>query len=512
MASRFLNQQRIQTPKVLAVDCPIGGWNARDSLDSMEAEDAVVLDNWVPGFNDCYLRGGYISFATGVGSGNVESLMLYDNLANNHLLAAGSGNIYRIDGGGAAPPPLATGFANDRWQWDMFISLTLLVNGADTPQSYDGTAITPLVLTGTGLVPENLNGVLTHSSRAYFWENASPDLWYSDTLALGTLTKFPLAGVESGGGNIVNCITWTRETTGGMGDYLVILMSSGLAIVYAGSDPGDPANWAKIGSFLIGKSVGVRGVINLGADSVLITSDGYQPLNTALQGGRSATRYNVSDKIQSAAQRQIFSSSGNFGWDMLYYPIRNWLLINFPVSATVYQQHVVNLRTGAWCRFKGVPSQCWRLYNDQPYFGSENGNVFLFDEGATDNGANIIADGLSAYNYLGSRTNHKMVNTVRVVTSSDGDLPLTISVQRDLGVDLSGNVVTNFLPGSVGSAEWDLATWDVDSWAGEQIARDVWLDRGGLGYSFALRVQYNGQGREVRWLSYTYSYQFAAPI
>ncbi|MES0386008.1 MAG: hypothetical protein ABUJ98_15670, partial [Hyphomicrobium sp.] len=268
----------------------------------------------------------------------------------------------------------------------------------------------------------------------------------------------------------------------------------------------------KVGSFAIGQSVGIRGAIDLGADSVLITADGYQPLNTALQGGRAATRFNVSDKIQNAALRQIFSSSGNFGWDMAYYPLRNWLLVNYPVSGTVFQQHVVNLRTGAWCRFKGVPALCWKLFNERLYFGAAGGNVFLFDEGASDNGANILADALPAYNYLGSRTNQKMVNTVRVVTSSDGDLPLEISVQRDLGIDPAGDVITNFLPGSVGTATWDLATWDVDSWAGEAIARDVWLDRGGLGYSFALRVRYNGQGREVRWLSYTYSYEIAAPI
>ncbi|MES0385717.1 MAG: hypothetical protein ABUJ98_14180, partial [Hyphomicrobium sp.] len=174
MANRFLNQQRVQTPKVLAVDCPIGGWNARDSLDSMEAEDAVILDNWVPGFNDCFLRNGYVSFTTGVGTGGVESMMVYDNLANNHLLAAADGNIYRIDQGGVAPAPLGTGFANDRWQDDMFIGLTVMVNGADIPQSYDGTTLAALVLTGTGLTPADLNGVLTHNSRAYFWENASP--------------------------------------------------------------------------------------------------------------------------------------------------------------------------------------------------------------------------------------------------------------------------------------------------------------------------------------------------
>lgn len=512
MASRFINQQRVQTPRVLAVDCPIGGWNARDSLDSMESDDAVVLDNWVPGFNDCFLRPGYTSFATGVGAGSVESMMLHENLTNRHLLAAASGGIYRIDPGGAIGAPLASGFLNDRWQDDMFIGQTIMVNGADTPQSYDGTAVTALVLTGTGLVPNNLNGVRTHNSRAYFWENASPDLWYSGPLALGTLTKFPLAGVASGGGNIVDCISWTRETSGGMLDYLVILMTSGLALVYAGSDPGDTANWGLVGTYTIGQSVGIRGSLDLGADAVLITADGYQPLNTALQGGRAATRFNVSDKIQSAAQREIFKSSGNFGWDMVYYPSRNWMLINYPASASTFEQHVVNLRSGAWCRFKGIQAQCWRLFNDRLYFGGATGNVFLFDEGASDNGANIIADGLAAYNYLGSRTNQKMVNTLRVVASSDGDLPLEISVQRDLGIDPAGDVLTNFLPGDVGTAEWDKATWDLDSWAGEQIARDVWLDRGGLGYSFALRVKYNGQGREVRWLSYTYSYEFAAPI
>lgn len=503
---------RQQAPRVLAVDCPIRGWNARDSLDDMDPTDAVVLDNWVPGFTDVYLRRGYTSFATGVGSGDVESLMVYDHTTNNHMLAVASGGIYRVDGGGAIGAPLASGFGSNRWQSDMFIGKLVMVNGTDTPQSYDGTTVAAEVLTGTGLTPTDLVGCLTHNSRMYFWENAASHFWYTATLALGAVTKFELAGVASGGGNIINMVSWTRETTGQLRNYLAIMMSSGRTLIYIGSDPGDATNFSLVGVFEIGLPVGPRCAFQVGSDAVVITSDGYQSLAEALQGGRSSTRYDLSDRIQQAALEAIFASSGNFGWQMVFYPLRNWLIVNYPISATVFGQHVLNLRTGAWCRFTNVNARCWALFQEQVYFGGETGNVFRFDEGVTDNGMNIVADGVGAFNYLGTRANRKMVNGLRLLVSSDGSLPLDVQVLRDMGLDVAPGVPINFIPSELGTAEWDKADWDVDSWAGEQVAREVWLDRGELGYSFAPRVRYNGQGRDVRWFSYTYVFEYAGPI
>ena len=37
----------------IAIPAPVGGWNARDSLDAMPPTDAIKLVNWIP-------RAGYV--------------------------------------------------------------------------------------------------------------------------------------------------------------------------------------------------------------------------------------------------------------------------------------------------------------------------------------------------------------------------------------------------------------------------------------------------------------------
>ena len=65
-------QNRVAPPVPLIA--PITGWNTRDALDGMMASDAVLLDNWFPDTAGVTVRNGYVSYATGVGSGPVKTL------------------------------------------------------------------------------------------------------------------------------------------------------------------------------------------------------------------------------------------------------------------------------------------------------------------------------------------------------------------------------------------------------------------------------------------------------
>lgn len=44
---------------------PTGGWNTRDSLQSMPPQDAVKLENWFPEADRVAVRDGYTSHGTG---------------------------------------------------------------------------------------------------------------------------------------------------------------------------------------------------------------------------------------------------------------------------------------------------------------------------------------------------------------------------------------------------------------------------------------------------------------
>ncbi len=55
------------TSQTASLPAPTGGWNARDALSQMEADDAIQMDNYIPGTAYAYLRPGSLHFAYYVG-------------------------------------------------------------------------------------------------------------------------------------------------------------------------------------------------------------------------------------------------------------------------------------------------------------------------------------------------------------------------------------------------------------------------------------------------------------
>ena len=53
------NVNRANKSVNITIPAPMGGLNARDSLDTMSPEDAIVMDNYYPGDTKVTLRTGY---------------------------------------------------------------------------------------------------------------------------------------------------------------------------------------------------------------------------------------------------------------------------------------------------------------------------------------------------------------------------------------------------------------------------------------------------------------------
>ena len=80
-----------------------------------------------------------------------------------------------------------------------------LVNGTDTPQQFNGTSVSSLTVTGSGLTSTNLIGITVFKNRTFFWEDDSQDFWYSALNTLGgTVNKFPLSRVGDFGGKLIS--------------------------------------------------------------------------------------------------------------------------------------------------------------------------------------------------------------------------------------------------------------------------------------------------------------------
>ena len=484
--------------RIVSVPAPIGGWNTRDSKDKMPPEDAAILTNWFPDVGYVRLRGGYSSHATGLG-GNVETLAEYHATTVRKLIAAADGEIWDATNTGAASS-LASGFTNDRWQWANFNGSMGFVNGADTPQVYDGSTVGNMTVSGVGLTVSNLIGINVYKSRSYFWEANSQDFWYSSTNALGgSLTKFPLSRVSQFGGNLTTMCTWTMDGGNGPDDYAVFIMSSGDVIVYQGSDPGSADDWSLVGIYRIGAPLSIRSAIKIGGDVCIISKDDYVFLSKVLKDGTSHKK----TKAVGALQTAVRSYASNFGWQAILYPQGSMAIFNIPTTTSRFEQHVLNIKTGAWTKFTNWNARCFGLYNDNLYFGG-NGVVYKADTGLQDGDGAISGDALTAWNRFGTQR-VKQMTAVRNLMETNG---ATINVSSAVGADFNEpNTSYDTTSSVVATTPWDTSEWDDASWPNEFAVSNDWKSAAAMGHIFAQRVKVSTGTQTVRWNSSDYIIQ-----
>lgn len=489
---------------------PTGGWNTRDALSAMAPTDAVILDNWFPGLGSTKTRGGGTAYASGLG-GTVKTLAEFNAGTSRKFIAAANNTIWNISSSGAGAS-LASGFTNDIWDWAQFDDASggarmALVNGADAPQRFNGTAVAALTITGSGLTATTLNGVNIHRSRSYFWDDRTQDFWYSATNALGgTMTKFPLGRVNGTGGNLTAMVTWSRDSGTGLDDLAVFILSSGDILVYAGTNPGDANAWQLVGRYAIAAPIGKRSIRKLGADVVIVTKAGYVSLAQVFQKGRFDEESGaISSKIRQSVLDATASNSALFGWQMQLYPRGNYVLVNVPTSATSFVQHVMNTETQAWCRFIGQTSYCWGLYNDLLYYGTSAGTVVLADSGTADLSTTIVSNAQPAWNVLGNPNTTKRVTGIRFSLRRTAS---TLAYLAGMAFDfkqLLTSVNQSITDASGASwASWESNPWDTQPWGADDFISNQWCSASGCGYFVGTSLQLSLSTQRVEWLATTY--------
>jgi len=503
-----MRAQRRQKSMPIAIPAPVGGWNTRDSLDQMAATDAPVMDNWFPGLGSVYTRGGSVAYANTLG-GQVKTLAEFNAKGLRKFIAAANGNIWDISSSGAGVS-LAAGFSVDAWNVAQFDDASGgarlgMVNGSDAPQIYDGAAVSAMTISGVGLTPSNLNGVHVYKGRSYFWDNRTQDFWYSATNALGgVLTKFPLGRVTNGGGNLMCMGTWSFDAGDGLNDMAVFVLSSGDVLVYLGDDPGTAASWSLKGRYSMGAPLSTRGIKKIGSELFIITKSGYIPLQKSLPGGRvSESKSAISDKIRGAALQATKTYGANFGWEIAHYPSQNMAIVNVPLSSSQIYQHVMNTETGAWTRFIGMNALTWSLYNDELYYGKNDGTVCKYDPTAHgDLGQAINCDAQTAWNYLGDRRRTKRATAIRpLMRTTGGALTYNVGVGFDFEpINIS---ITQSAP-TLTTSSWDLSPWDTTPWAGDYVTSNIWSSLVGDGYAVSMRLKISSSNQGVDWFATNY--------
>lgn len=483
---RNLVSRRFETKThIESFPSPYGGVNTRDSLEAMQPIDAIKLDNWFCGVGKVSLRKGYAEHSTGMGTGSVEMLAEYHAGAVRKLLAGANNNIY--DATSSPASSLASGYSNNQWQYASLQGRMHFVNGADTPQDYDGSSVA--AVTWTGPTVTSLVGVYMHKHRLFFWEASSQSFWYGAVNGQsGALTEFPLGRVSQFGGNLSQMITWTIDAGNGPDDFAVFIMTSGDVIVYSGDDPGTAADWALKGIYHIGEAIGRRCAVKVGGDVLIPTVEDYVSLTSILRG-LDQQKSKLSGYIPSAYE----TGKSLFGWQGVVNKKENMILFNVPTSATVFDQHVINTITGSPSRFKDIPSRCWSNYNTDLYFGGTGGKVYKYT-GNADDGSDINSDAIQAWNSLGSKYRKRAV-AVRPIIEATGDTAYEIG----LGFDYSDATVTSPTTISASGSAWDVSAWDVSAWSDESAFSTDWRISHGTGHTISPRLKVNSQ-QAASWL------------
>jgi len=492
-----LQQERIGQAARVNVNSPVGGLNTRDSLSQMEATDAPEMVNWFPSQGKVITRKGYSEYATGL-TGNVETLAELRDGATQKFICANSDQINDVTNP-ASISNLGSGFTNARWQTVNMNANLLLFNGQDIPQVYDGSTLANSTINGSGLTATELDGCNVHKNRLYAWSTDGSAFWYGATNAIqGTVTKFDLAGIAPYGGNLVAMATWNHDGGDGVDDYALFLMSSGTAILYDGSDPGDANNWSLIGIYRIGEPLGVRSVVKVGGDVAIMTTPDFVFFSEVFKNGGAVTSQT---KLSGAALDSTNSYSSNYGWEVVLYPKAStggWLFFNVPIATnTTYKQYGLNTITGSGFEFSNMNARTWGLYDNNLYFG-ESGSIMKADDGLSDNGSNIPCTVQAAYSNLGS-PQEKVVNEFRNTINVDGNVTLNTTISFDYG----SRSVTQDISSTSSGTPWG-SPWG-SPWSPSSAIRNELVITSGEGVALGMKIFVALNGQQLSWFRTDYS-------
>lgn len=484
--------RRAQLAETRSIPAPVGGWNDRDALGGMSEEDAVILENFFPAPSRVVLRKGMDGWTTGLAF-QVESLMGFKpKTGTSALFAAAGTSFYNVTAQGAVGAAVVTGLTNARWQHvNMSNSggnFLMAVNGSDKLRGWSGSA---WWTDGDGA--HDITGVDTAACidiqlfkrRLWLIKKNSTSAYYLaiDSIA-GAAIELDFGSIFSRGGSLKTMANWSIDGGIGIDDYAAFISDQGEVAIYKGSDPSSATTWALVGVYLVGSPVGQRCASPLAGDVMLISRDGLVPLSKALMSARISTKVALTDKIQNSMSIATTAYGSNYGWQAILFPGENMVVMNVPVGNGQQQQFVMNTISGAWCRFTGWAANCFEVYNDELYFGG-NGTVYKAWTGQSDDGSNINAEALQAFNYFGARSSLKEWTLARPLLAVDSSVGFNFGLNTDFDETPPTGVPT-FVSSTAGA--WDVALWDVGVWGGDPVLQKAWQTVNGYGYCAAIHL------------------------
>lgn len=522
-----------------SIPAPVGGWNDLDAAANMPPLDAVKMKNWFPETSDVRVRKGQSKHFTGLYQA-VESLMVYNsNDGTQQMFAAAETNEGGLGPQGAFYDVTVRGNINDlltdrvlsdlqsiRWNSENFTNsggTSYLVCCSDAADSgdvsdagvgdrvrlWDGSTWSNATLDVTNInITNNRKFVycFAHKRRLFFLSTRSLDLHYLPIDSVGgTMNTLPLGGIATRGGYLMAGATWTLDAGEGPDDYLAVVTSEGQVIVYSGTNPA--SDYSLVGVWNLSEPLGRRCFIKYRGDLLYLGRDGLWPLSKALIGAQADKESSLTFKISRAMTRAADSYKANFGWQPLFFPKANMIMVNVPTQEGSFQdQYAMNTITGAWGQFSGVSANCWAIMDGEAYFGSA-GFVGKFWDTNADDGQPIDSDLWQAYNYLGSRGVLKQIKSMRPNITSSG----TPSFYAGVNVDFEEGDTSLVASAAGNVGVWGSSNWDESVWSGETSYYGEWVSATGIGTAIGPRLQ-TSSNDELRYQSMDLLYETGTVI
>lgn len=498
----------MRNAKHTSMPSPTGGLNDRNSFVEQQPNEAVILENWFPYTSYVGIRKGSQNHVTGFAS-TVETLVEYaPQSGTNKLFAAAGTSIYDVTTAGVLGSPVVSGMTNARWQESMITtpggSFLIMVNGANTPRLYNGSAWSTASI--TGVTSSSLIHVCLFKNRLFFVEKDSAEISYLPVQSIGgAVTKFPLGSIFKKGGYVNAIYTWTLDAGQGSDDHLVVISSKGEVAVYQGTDPSSLTDWSLVGVFSLGVPLGRRCGIKYAGDLLINCVEGVLPLARSLQSVTVDANVAITDKIQNSVSQAADEYSSNFGWQLCLFEDLNMVILNVPVGNGANYQYAQNTITGSWTKFTGWNATCWLHSLSGLYYGDGNSIKRAWVQ-HLDVGASIQADIVLSFQYFGDKAANKYFTMVKPYLFSTGNPSIKYGLCPDFDLlEPEGDFNFNTPKGMI----WGQMIWGAESmkWGGALVPiTGGWHTVGAVANTAALRMKIQNNGSDVRFVNTSYFY------
>jgi hypothetical protein len=420
----------------MTIPAPVGGINAYDSLMQMPPNDCIYTYNLMPVEYGLRLRKGYTEWATGCiespkrGTAEVRTIIPYESnvndVINDRLFAVTDEGIWDATNfGNLSPTQVATftelgdeagrgvwceytGAAADApvagarghylfyadgkngiWQYTEQSGLWTRppVGVAETDWYYldpsDGTTKLPFPI-------DDVAYVMVFKQRIWVILENDDDAYYLPVASIsGELTRFTFGSKLPHGGDLRGLWTWTLDGGAGIDDYLVAISRGGDVVIYQGEDP--EIDFATRGAWFIGEVPESRRIVmEFGADLFMLSTLGITSAKALLSGAPVAMTApsSPSAKINRFLREDVVNGKDLAQWQLTINPSDGFMQIVTPSPTnTPFVQYSMNLNTGAWGLWEGVPITCGYSSSGKYFMGAAEGysaGTVLYYDGVAD--------------------------------------------------------------------------------------------------------------------------------